>query len=1268
MLTKLQTISFQYFTQTSHFVCVTNASGVLLYGNPAFETNFGHLASWTSPKRVHELVDTNFVALLELMFQGDWASHAEIELLLNTQSGQKVYVAIESFYSLEDNILIVARPLGEGHRVNWLTEKILGNNSFGIVIVNRLEDSHKPFAGFQLLAANTAAKTILDIDITTAKLPKANFFEHERFKELVLVFQDITQKTKKVIPYKHPKLGLRYLRVFPNFFDKDNIALLFEDITEGYNNYNELSTLFGASTDLIVIMNRDGIIKNINDSFCSLLELEKKQLIDKAMYDYIHGEDRPEFMAVLEEAVTLQESRNIEMRCQRANGTYRILSWRRIWYDAQLDVIYALGQNVTDAKVKDIQIRRLLEESQRLNDELKQKVEALHEAEKMLSATVLTAENKHIEINTILNTVIDAIITTDQTGLITSVNRTAEKLFGFSNEEFIGSSVKDLIKIRPNQQPSDINFGSKIRNLDMEGYRKDGTTFPLELSINKAVQDDGTLLIVSVVRDITETKRADEELNKAKAQIESIFQSLDNIFWSIAATKNQELLTISDAVERVLGYPKSVWQQEGLIFEKICDITALQTFNTTLAHALRDGKATCEFVVRHKDKSEKWLLAEMKAITDGHGIPLRIDGIFTDVTTRKEAEIGLASTQTMLEQILGALSDTILFVDLQRNIKWANKSIESLLGYEVSEVVGHSASILYHSINDYNRLRDEIYNENGPTLETHYEVLLKTKQHEPVWANVSGYVVFNNAGHRIGFLGVFRDITEKKALEAETSQVYSLLEEIKETLDVTKDAIFIFDTFTQPFKYTNRGAIELTGYSPEVLKSKNFVSLVTKDRREEINFWMNNILNKENRKQVSEKELIRADGRRIPVEVLLQWVEDEDGIKNRYISIVRDISDRKNAETRLKENELKFRSTFEQAALGIGHVTLDFKRATFNKQFYQIIGHPQNEGDGLIYLWQAIHQDYRRSLRREFLKLVNDSADDFSTELLFLTQNNEEKWINLNASLVRDERNVPAFIVVFLTDVSYEKQAKIQLKDTLDELKIKNFELDQFVYKTSHDLRSPLTSIMGLINVIRLEDEMQNLPLYIDKIEERVHRLDNFIALILTYSKSANSPLNIKSVDFEELVNDAKEELKYLPNAERLDIKLSIDNPNVIIYHSDPFRLGIILKNIVSNAIKYMNLGRSHNFLSIHTQINREKCFITISDNGIGIEQIYIDKIFDMFYRASEQAEGSGLGLYIVKQTVKMLQGEVKLMSKAGSGTTFLLELPNLPYLKMGTA
>ncbi len=231
------------------------------------------------------------------------------------------------------------------------------------------------------------------------------------------------------------------------------------------------------------------------------------------------------------------------------------------------------------------------------------------------------------------------------------------------------------------------------------------------------------------------------------------------------------------------------------------------------------------------------------------------------------------------------------------------------------------------------------------------------------------------------------------------------------------------------------------------------------------------------------------------------------------------------------------------------------------------------------------------------------------------------------------------------------------LEELNEELNTSNQELDSFVYHTSHDLKAPLKSIIGLIGLSKKESfSNENLKLYLQMIEKSVVKLEEFIASIIEYSINAKGAIKSERINFEKIIGEVLEELKEFSHLKNINIRKSISLKKEFI--CDPVRIKIIINNLVTNAVKYHDLTKEAPFIDINIGQKNGSVYIDVIDNGLGIHEDYQDKVFDMFYRASDISWGSGLGLYIIKETVKNLKGTISMKSIYGSGTTFQILLP----------
>ncbi len=272
-----------------------------------------------------------------------------------------------------------------------------------------------------------------------------------------------------------------------------------------------------------------------------------------------------------------------------------------------------------------------------------------------------------------------------------------------------------------------------------------------------------------------------------------------------------------------------------------------------------------------------------------------------------------------------------------------------------------------------------------------------------------------------------------------------------------------------------------------------------------------------------------------------------------------------------------------------------------------------------------------------------------------------EAEVSLSRLDLEDEVQIQAIV----RDISERKHAEkensklaIALQERNEDLSKINSELDRFVYSASHDLRAPIASLLGLIEVARLEVTMENMGRLLDMQQKSLERLDHFIKDIVDHSRNTRLQVESEEVNFKNIIEGSFEYLQFMENADRI-------KKNIIVEQSEPFftsptRLEIVLNNLISNAMKYADLRKTDPSIEVRVKTNLKTAEIRIIDNGEGIPTDAKPKIFDMFYRASANGVGSGLGLYIVKEAIQKVGGTIVVYSEPGKGTEFVMEIPNM--------
>jgi signal transduction histidine kinase len=243
-------------------------------------------------------------------------------------------------------------------------------------------------------------------------------------------------------------------------------------------------------------------------------------------------------------------------------------------------------------------------------------------------------------------------------------------------------------------------------------------------------------------------------------------------------------------------------------------------------------------------------------------------------------------------------------------------------------------------------------------------------------------------------------------------------------------------------------------------------------------------------------------------------------------------------------------------------------------------------------------------------------------------------------------------------DVTQNQKDGADLLEKNKELEKTNGELDRFVYSVSHELRAPLLSILGLVNIAEAETSEPEVKQYCNLMRTSVDRLDGFIQNIIYYSQNSRSALNRELIIFEKLAQEAFNTMKYVDS--HVTINTSINIHQDFPFYSDKASLNVILGNLVTNAAKFRtSIEGAEPKVDIDIKVTKSGACIIVSDNGEGIASEYHQKLFDMFFRVSGKAGGSGLGLYVVKEIIDKLNGSIRVESEQGFGSRFIIELPH---------
>jgi len=598
-------------------------------------------------------------------------------------------------------------------------------------------------------------------------------------------------------------------------------------------------------------------------------------------------------------------------------------------------------------------------------------------------------------------------------------------------------------------------------------------------------------------------------------------------------------------------------------------------------------------------------------------------------------------------------------------ITYASPSVKNFGGYDEDDLIGVPGVAFIHpdeqelTKNNFSSIKEK------PNSSIMFRQRLKLKNGEFRWCETTLSNLLHDKGIN-GILSNFRDISKQKKAEDELKKSKLLLESINYNIN---EAIYR-NIPGKKFEYVNQAFLNLFGFESLTELNQKTPSTLYADQnvRKEIKTF----LDKSDRITNREIQFVKKDGDKFWGLLSSSVTKDKDG-NVMFDGAIRDITSEKKAREQLRESEQLLSSINLNIKEGIYRSSFKKGLQYINDAFIEMFGY-ENREDVLntnIYAFYD-NSDQRESIIGHLRRLGSIRNE----EVLFKKKDGSKFW-GLMSSYVVKEANTEYFDGA-IRDISDLKKVEEQLLKlnkelrkqnkalearenalnvAMKELSDRNFELDQLVYKTSHDIRSPLTSILGLVNIAKQDDSLDNKAEYLSKIEKSILKLDEFVKSMLNYAKSSRADVIMENLQIEELLKGCINDLEYLENFENVDVTINIKGSNHE-FSSDPLRLKIIFNNIISNAYKYLDDEKTNNLLEINGVLQKSGLKITFRDNGIGINKNHLSKIFDMFYRATEKSEGSGLGMYIVKQSIDKLKGKIKIKSTEGEGTEIEVFIP----------
>ncbi|MBF0422370.1 MAG: PAS domain S-box protein [Magnetococcales bacterium] len=627
-----------------------------------------------------------------------------------------------------------------------------------------------------------------------------------------------------------------------------------------------------------------------------------------------------------------------------------------------------------------------------------------------------------------------------------------------------------------------------------------------------------------------------------------------------------------------------------------------------------------------------------------------------------EAQEALQEKAVYLDNVLRTSTDlAIVATDIRFVVKYFNPVAELLFGQPAERMLGRTIESIHADLG-VDPKRFEIGIANVQNQGEHRYVIAQSREEggRIIDSRVSG--ILDRNGKLSGFVLMSRDVTRSKAAEEaliRSERQYRLL------IESANDAILIADAQTGIIIEANTMAGELLGRPLSEVIGMHQSELHPPEEVQRYRELFREHVEK-GRGLLSDILVVHRDGSRIPVEIRAGVTDLGD--RKVIQGIFRDISERQALEKAIQIERIKFQATFEQAAVGIAHVSQEGRFLLVNNRFCEVIGYTCTELETKSFQeithpgdLEANVNQVRRMLRREISR--------FSTEKRCFRKNGAIVWVLLTVSLMYDQDGSVQCLVASIEDISERKQLEASLQsmnidlerkiaDRTRALERSNQDLQQFAYVASHDLQEPLRLISGYVQLLEKRYKGQldaQADKYIAYTVDGARHMQNLISNLLTYSRVGTEVGEVVDVDLNQAVQRAQSNLMHRIRETGAQIS-STPLPTIRV---DAVQMAQVFQNLMGNALKFIGEG----IPTIHISAVRGdgEWIVSVRDNGIGIEAGHRERIFMLFQKLHSRAryDGTGIGLALCKRIVERHGGHIWVTSEPGQGSDFQFSLPD---------
>lgn len=870
--------------------------------------------------------------------------------------------------------------------------------------------------------------------------------------------------------------------------------------------------------------------------------------------------------------------------------------------------------------------------------------------ERQAASQKLAANEERLR--SLLDSANDSFITTDEKGIIVEINPATETLFGYTKSELLGQPMSLLMPKRFTEQSGNKPFekflemahsSSGFNLVELFGRKKDQTEFPVEISVASWKARD-IQFYTTLSRDITERKFFTKMLLKNEHRL---FQFLEAIPVGIFVTNQDgKPYYANQAAKELLGKsvdPKATPERLSEVYNAyLADSDQLYPMEKMpILRALSGEKSVIEDMeIHHHNKIVPVQVWGVPILDEVNKVKYSV-AVFLDITERRQNMKALQEREEFFRTLFDESPMGMILAFPDSTLVNVNRSFCTMLGYSKNDLIGHSYLDFNHPMdaNIEKSLAKKLFDKILPQYQM--EKRQMTKNGQELWCKTFTSVIRDANDEPLFSLSIIENITEQK--EAETA-----LKESEEKFRRVFEENPLGMIFVNPagiIQDSNKAFGDMLGYSRKELTNFNVYNATHPDDHD---ISKTIPLNDSGNSQI-EKRYITKEGKTIWANVTpLAMKENEKTI--RVLSIVENITRRKEAEMAIRESEEQFRLILDSAGDGIYGIDIHGNCTFCNPAALKLLGYKNQQEimeKNMHALIHHTHKDGRPYPSSEcpIYKAVTEGKSYQAEDELFWTSHQTAFPVEYHSYPIYRYGKIAGAVVTF-SDITQRKQ--------IDEMK------RDLISVVSHQLKTPVAEINGYIeNMLEgLAGELTRKQReYLVDMKEIGMENYRLISDLLSMSKIERGVITveIKTVSLRQIIESSIRDYETAIQRKKLDLILEYPS-QMLMVASDKDKTVETIRNIINNAIKCTDKGS----IMIRTREEDNFVFVDITDTGIGMSSESLKRLFtkERVMGAEAGRAGAGLGLFIARSFMQLQNGDISVVSEQGKGSTFSVKIP----------